>query len=269
MPDCSLQEHWIETTGGRIYARRWQPASAHVDNAEPIVLFHDSLGCVDLWRDFPQQLALASGRSVMAYDRLGFGQSDPHPGSLRNTFIHDEAAGDFRALREALGIRAFIAFGHSVGGGMAVGCAATYRNDCVALITESAQAFVEDRTIHGISEAREVFRRPGQLERLKKYHGDKAEWVLHAWTDTWLADDFADWNLDDDLEQVACPAWAIHGDLDEYGSVLHPERIARLAGGSKVILDGCGHVPHREQPAAVLELIGRWLEHLPPSGQAA
>lgn len=262
-----MQELWIDTASGKMYARRWQPASERAAEAAPIVLFHDSLGCVALWRDFPAQLALATGRTVIAYDRLGFGQSDPHPAMLRNTFIHDEASAGFRALRDALDIRTFVAFGHSVGGGMAVGCAATHRHDCAALMTESAQAFVEDRTILGISEARESFAQPGQLDRLKKYHGDKAEWVLHAWIDTWLADDFAHWNLDDDLKQVACPTLAIHGDRDEFGSVLHPERIARLTGGSKAILEGFGHVPHREHPAMVLELIGGWLNRLPPLHQ--
>ncbi|AIF48688.1 alpha/beta fold hydrolase [Dyella japonica] len=265
MNDCSIQEHWIESGNGRLYARLWQPAVGRNGDDAPVVLFHDSLGSVALWRDFPAQLAAATGRTVIAYDRLGFGQSDPHPGKLRNTFIHDEASGDFRALRDALGIRAFVAFGHSVGGGMAVACAATYPDDCIALITESAQAFVEDRTLQGITEAREAFRQPGQLDRLTKYHGDKAEWVLHAWIDTWLADDFAGWNLDDDLTRIASPALAIHGDLDEYGSVLHPQRIARLADGTTAILKQIGHVPHREQPDVVINLASHWLSQLPPS----
>lgn len=260
MSDHSIQEQWIDAGNGRLYTRCWRPAAAHPGDTAPIVLFHDSLGCVALWRNFPEQLANATGRTVIAYDRLGFGQADPHPGMLRPTFIHDEASADFRVVREALGIRSFVAFGHSVGGGMAVGCAATYGEQCLALITESAQAFVEDRTLHGIREARETFRQPGQIERLAKYHGDKAEWVLHAWTDTWLADDFATWNLDDDLARITCPVLAIHGDLDEYGSVRHPERIARLAGGTTAILEGFGHVPHREQPVVVLDRVAAWLQ---------
>ncbi|QNK02029.1 alpha/beta fold hydrolase [Dyella telluris] len=263
MTDGFTQDRRIDTPNGTLHVCSWQPENGHASAAPPIVLFHDSLGCVALWRDFPARLARATGRTVIAYDRLGFGQSDPHPGKLRPTFIHDEAHGDFRALREALGIGRFIAFGHSVGGGMAVACAGAHRDGCVALITESAQAFVEDRTLRGIGNAREAFRQPGQVDRLTKYHGDKADWVLHAWTDTWLADDFADWRLDDDLGRVACPVLAIHGDLDEYGSVLHPQRIAQLTGGSTAILEQCGHVPHREQPEVVLGLVVTTLDRLP------
>jgi pimeloyl-ACP methyl ester carboxylesterase len=60
---------------------------------------------------------------------------------------------------------------------------------------------------------------------------------------------------------VGCPTLALHGDDDEYGSVLHPERIASLARGPSraVVLDGCGHVPHREQPRRVLDEVSRFL----------
>jgi len=45
---------------------------------------------------------------------------------------------------------------------------------------------------------------------------------------------------------VQCPALAIHGEHDEYGSPRHPDRIAALCGGasSVEILRDCGHVPH-------------------------
>jgi pimeloyl-ACP methyl ester carboxylesterase len=49
-----------------------------------------------------------------------------------------------------MGLDRFIAFGHSVGGGMAAHCAAMYSSVCAALITESAQAFVESKTRSGI-----------------------------------------------------------------------------------------------------------------------
>jgi len=128
-------------------------------------------------------------------------------------------------------------------------------------VTESAQTFVEDRTRAGLEAARAEFTRPGQLERLARYHGAKASWVLDAWIETWLSPEFADWRLDDDLGAVRCPALALHGDQDEYGSPEHPGRIARLTQDSSkaVILEGCGHVPHREQPARVLAEVAAFL----------
>lgn len=243
----------------------WAPTDVTSATRAPIVLLHDSLGCVALWRDFPAMLANATGRRVIAYDRLGFGRSDPSPGTLPPTFIHDEATRGLTPVCAALGIERFIAFGHSVGGGMAVGCAAAFADDCVGLVTMSAQAFVEDRTLAGIRTAQTAFAHPGQVERLAKYHGDKAAWVLHAWIDTWLAPSFADWSLDADLARVRCPTLVMHGEHDEYGSVLHPQRIAGgVAGPSSLhVLDGVGHVPHREQPDAVLARVGAWMAALP------
>ena len=147
---------------------------------------------------------------------------------------------------------------------MAIACAAAHPLHCRAVITESAQAFVEDRTIEGIRAAQREFADPRQVSRLSRYHGDKAAWVLSAWIDSWLASDFADWRLDDDLRRVRSPLLAIHGDSDEYGSVKHAQRIVDLNSGASTlcILDECGHVPHREQPDQVLTLIQRWLVHL-------
>lgn len=251
------QDHWIATPKGCLFARRWPAANAV---AAPIVLFHDSLGCVELWRDFPERLAAATGRTVIAYDRLGFGRSDAHPGLLSIRFISEEAAQFFPLLCEQLGIDDFIAFGHSVGGAMATHCAALFPQRCQALITESAQAFVEQRTRDGIAQARDEFAKPGQLDRLVRYHGDKAAWVLAAWAETWLSDAFAPWTLEAGLPELECPLLVLHGSADEYGSSRHPQLIAELAADAEMlILPELHHVPHREQPETVLAAVARFL----------
>ena len=38
-----------------------------------------------------------------------------------------------------------------------------------------------------------------------------------------------------------------------------PERIAALTGGRHLLLENCGHVPHREQSRVVLDVVGQWL----------
>ncbi len=256
------EERWITTDQGRMFAKSWGYQGNAGCRKAPLVLFHDSLGCVELWRHFPDRLTHATGRAIIAYDRLGFGRSDPYPGELGLDFIGREARDWFPAVREQFGFESFVAFGHSVGGGMAVVCAGTFANDCRALVTESAQAFVEDRTVSGIVEAKRLFARKRQFDRLKKYHGDKALWVLNAWIDTWLAPEFADWSLDEALPRVRCPLLAIHGEGDEYGSTRHPLRIASLAAGPSVvrILPECGHIPHREKQDVVVDAIKVFLD---------
>ncbi len=257
----SFIDHWIHHPAGRLFVRDW-PAADGADALPPLVLLHDSLGCVELWRDFPARLVAATGRRVIAYDRLGFGRSDARAGPPPLDFIADEAATWFPLLREQLALKRFAVLGHSVGGGMAVNIAARHAQACRALVTIAAQAFVERRTLDGLHAARVSFAEPGALERLARYHGDKARWVLSAWLDTWLDPAFADWSLAPVLPRVRCPLLALHGELDEYGSAAHPRLIGELAGqpAGVHILPGVGHVPQREQPEDVVRRVAEFLD---------
>ncbi len=258
--NIATEDRFLPTADGEVFARRWRTGSRRT----PIVLLHDSLGSVELWRDFPEQLAAASGRDVIAYDRLGYGRSAAHPGGWSNHFIREEAERYFPPVWQALDSEEFIVLGHSVGGIMAASVAAHHARHCRALITVAALAFVEDRTLQGIRQAQATFAEPAQRDRLNKYHGDKADWILSAWIDTWLSESFAGWTLEQSAPAIACPLLAIHGRNDEYGSVAHLERVTALARGpvERLLLDGCQHVPHREQPALVLATVERFLQGL-------
>lgn len=265
-PSLVSETHQLPSPAGQLFAKIWWPPALEPRLAShvPIVLLHDSLGCVELWRDFPAALARSTGRPVLAYDRLGFGRSQarPEPLPLPPGFVEDEALAGFAALRAGLGLERFIAFGHSVGGGMAAFCAAHHPRHCLGLITESAQAFVEERTRAGVAEAKASFADPVQLERLGRYHLDgKARWVLDAWVQTWLSPAFADWSLRKAMQALPCPHLALHGSEDEYGSARHPELLRQWSGGRTEvqIIEGCKHVPHREREAEVLGRVGRFL----------
>ncbi len=255
-------DQYVEHAQGRIFTRRWSPGQPL--DAAPIILMHDSLGCVELWRDFPALLSQATRRDVVAYDRLGFGRSDARPELPSLDFVAEESREYFAEICKQLGIDAFVAMGHSVGGGMAIECAAAFSQGtprCEALITIAAQVYPEDLTLASIREAREQFQDEQQLARLAKYHGDKSAWVRDAWIENWLHPEFAKWSVEDALTRVQCPVLALHGENDEYGTAYHPQTIGRLAAGpSQVeILAGIGHVPHREQPQLVLEKVASFL----------
>ena len=239
--------------------RSWSVGSG---DYPPIVLLHDSLGSVEQWREFPETLAAATKREVVAYDRLGFGRSTQRVGRPSVDFVLEEAVSFFPALKKALGLTRFALFGHSVGGAMALAIAAGESQACRAVVTEAAQAFVEPRTLAGIRAARARFEDPKRFERMVRWHGEKARWVLDAWTEVWLSPDFLSWSLDEQLRKVTCPVLAIHGDVDEFGSVEFARRIARgVVGRSELaILGGCGHVPHRERKEQVLRLTASFLE---------
>lgn len=250
----------ITTPHGKLFSRRWQPSTPQ---EKTILLFHDSLGCIDLWRDFPAQLALATNLPVVAYDRLGFGRSDPFPAKLPFTFIRDEALHFVPHIIAQLHLTNLILFGHSTGGSMAAATAAHHPSISTALITMSSQSYVEEFTLDGVRTGEREFAKPDLFARLVKYHGAKARWVLDSWTQTWLSPEYANWTLDEDLRKITCPTLAIHGDQDEYGSNEHAHRIARLTSSPSraLILPGFGHFPHREDPTRILDEISRFLAH--------
>ncbi|KGQ18575.1 hydrolase-related protein [Lysobacter dokdonensis DS-58] len=245
----------VASPGGRIFVRRWPGGNERA----PIVLLHDSLGSVEQWRDFPRALADATQRDIIAYDRLGFGRSGAREARPSIGFIDEEAL-VFSAIADALGLARFVLFGHSVGGAMALAIAAAETERCEAVVTESAQAFVEARTLEGIRAAKAAFGDDAQFARLAKWHGDKAGWVLDAWTGVWLSTAFAPWSVDAHLPRIACPVLVIHGERDEFGSTAFPERIARGVRDGRMIVHPCGHVPHRECPADVLRWVAAFLD---------
>lgn len=252
----------VAVSGGILSVRRW---NSDGNTLTPIVLLHDSLGSIELWRDFPATLAQATQRPVIAYDRLGFGRSSARQTLPDSNFIREEAEIHFPQLMQALGLSSYLLLGHSVGGVMALTVAARHPQQCELVVSISAQSFIEERTLSGIRDAKKLFAGNDQFEKLAKWHGDKARWVLDAWTETWLSPDFRSWSLDEDLARVRCPVLAIHGDSDEYGSVDFPRHItSKVAGTSRnEILVDCGHVPHRQKPEAVLPLVSGFIqEHL-------
>ena len=244
----------LDLPSGNIYARKWIPDK--VLSEIPVVLLHDSLGSVDLWREFPEILSQELSRTVIAYDRSGFGNSDARVELPSLEFIKEEATDYFPIVKSRLAVTEYILFGHSVGGAMAINIAAR-DPDCCAVVTAASQAFVEELTVRGIQDAIRLFAQPGQIERLEKWHGRKAGWVLRAWADVWLSPECSTWSLKDCIRGVVCPVLAIHGDNDQYGSIAFPEFIAgKVAGVSEMlILKNCGHMPHKEKTDEVINAV--------------
>lgn len=270
MRDIKIDEQYVYIDSQHIYLKRFQSELSDASKL-PIILLHESLGSVALWKDFPKQLAQATGHEVIAYDRLGFGLSSALTDSLTADFVWQEAKGAFAAVIQACKLNQFIVLGHSVGGGMALSVAAEYPEHCQAVISVSAQAAVESLTLAGIQAAKVNFQKPELYNRLAKYHMDKTQWVLDAWTETWLAPMFANWNLDEILSRVNCPVQVIHGAKDQYATLAQPERIvAQVCGPVELyILDDCGHFPHQEKTSDMIQLIHKFVANIPPMMHSA
>src|SRR4029450_969321 len=57
--------------------RRLEPRQADGLERTTLVFLHEGLGCIEMWRDFPQKLCDATRTAGIVYDRTGYGGSSP------------------------------------------------------------------------------------------------------------------------------------------------------------------------------------------------
>jgi pimeloyl-ACP methyl ester carboxylesterase len=245
---------YFQIDGVRLEVARWfQPGALH-----PILLLHEGLGSVAMWHDFPQRLAAASGRTVIAWSRQGYGQSDPRCAPNEPGYMHREAS-LLPKLFDALGVEHVHLFGHSDGASIALLAAADDSGERIqSLILAAPHVLVEQVTIDGIAAIRERYAE--LAPKLGRYHRDPAH-VFTGWNDIWLDPRFRDWNIETVLPRVTVPVLLIQGIDDEYGTMDQLDRIERSARGpvTRLELAACGHSPHREQTDAVLDAARRFL----------
>jgi len=224
--------------------------------APPIVLLHEGLGSIAMWRDFPDALAAATGRSVFAYSRVGHGASDAPPTPHTIDFMHDEARDSLPRILDHVHIDRAVLLGHSDGGSIALIFAAEHPASTDGLVLESPHVFVEDVSIGSIRRMQTLYESTDLRERLAKYHSN-VDAAFHGWNDVWLSPEFRTWNLESYLPRISCPTLVIQGEQDEYGTLKQVEAIERQLAGpvETLIVPDCGHSPHRDRPDAVLKAV--------------
>ena len=229
-----------------------------------ILLLHEGLGSVSMWRDFPSKIHEATGRRVVAYSRAGFGRSAPRTRPYTSTFIHEEAGEAIPKLREALAIDRPVLLGHSTGASMGL-VHASLEYPVAGVIAMAPLTTVEGSNVESIQRARSLYESSDWRSRLARHHDD-VDAVFYGWNDTWLRPDFRDWNILAEIGRVRVPVLAILGEGDEYASPLQVAAIGKsLPRGTKfesLVLSKCGHAPHRDQPGAVLQAVRRFVAAL-------
>jgi len=230
--------------------------------ARPIVMLHEGLGSLAQWKDFPDQLAAATRRRVLAYSRYGYGASEPLAGPLGVDFMHIEALETLPELLDALEVREPVLFGHSQGASMALIHAARAHRNVAAVVAMAPLVFVESSGLDSIRQARLAFLDTDLREKLLRYHDD-VESAFWGWNDIWLNPDFATWSIEALLPEITCPVLTIQGLEDEYGTI---EQINRIVSAiphlRRLELPQVGHSPHRDQPETVLSAVRGFLASL-------
>ncbi|MDM1524114.1 alpha/beta hydrolase [Empedobacter falsenii] len=220
-----------------------------------LIFLHDSLGCTQLWRDFPKEVAEKSNCNLFIYDRKGYGKSSPFTIDRRElTYMHDEA--DFlNQLVNHFNFKEIILFGHSDGGTIALLYAAKYHKNLKGIVVVGSHVIVEEITLNGIRAAKIAYAETNLKERLRKYHGDNTQKVFEMWTETWLRTDFVNFDIREELKNIKCPTLVIQGIDDEFGTMEQVIGIIDNVNGRKenYIVPDAKHTPFRENKVPTFE----------------
>jgi pimeloyl-ACP methyl ester carboxylesterase len=234
------------------------------DQAPTIVMLHEGLGCLALWRDLPQRIAKATGCGVFVFSRAGYGQSDPADMPRPLDYMTREALDVLPPLLDAIGFRRGILLGHSDGASIAAIHAGSVVDHRVrGLILIAPHFFTEPAGLSQIADARAQFETTDLRERMARYHRDP-EHTFRGWNDSWLHPDFAKWNIAEVIDYLRIPVLAIQGRQDQYGTLAQIDEIdSRIyAPLDTLILDDCQHAPHLEHPDATLAAITEFVARL-------
>lgn len=239
--------------------------SARERSAPAIVLLHEGLGSLALWRDFPARVAEATGAPVLVYSRYGYGRSAPLAEKRPIRFMHEEALQALPELLDSLAIERPVLLGHSDGASIALIHAGGAGRPVAGVIAMAPHVMVEEYGLASIRRAKQDYATTDLRARLARYHADPDS-AFRGWNDVWLDPQFVRWNIEEYLPGIRCPVLAIQGEQDEYGTMEQIERIARHATNAPKVellkLPDCRHSPHRDQPQAVLDAVARFLREL-------
>ncbi|PCH45998.1 MAG: alpha/beta hydrolase [Hyphomicrobiales bacterium] len=230
---------------------------AHPNEATTIVMLHEGLGCVALWRDFPKLLAKATGHGVFVYSRAAYGKSDACDLPRPLDYMTGEAMDVLPVVLNEIGLQKIILLGHSDGATIAAiyaGMGGDMRVRGVILM--APHFFTEELGLKSIAEAKVSYETGDLREKLTKYHGD-VDCAFKGWNDVWLDPKFKSWDVTDVIDYLRIPVLAIQGRDDEYGTLAQIEEIEnRIYSPVDVeIFDDCGHGPHLDQIEKTLATI--------------
>jgi len=246
--DVRIDGHRIETA--------WHGPAP--DAAPTLVLLHEGLGCLTMWRGFPRALAARTGYGVFVYSRPGYGKSDPIPRPRALRYMDQEAFEVLPAVLDQAGIRKTVLVGHSDGASIATIYAGGRQDFRVrGLVLMAPHFFVEDVSIRSIVAARQAYEEGDLRGRLSRHHGDNVDTAFYTWNAAWLDPGSRGWRLGDRLAHIRVPILIVQGADDEYGTTAQIDLAQQetYCPVDALVLEECRHSPHLDQAEPTLSAV--------------
>ncbi len=234
----------------------------------PVVLLHHGLGSTAAWRHQIPALVEA-GYRVIAYDRWGYGASDPRPRLDVPEFTQDIL--DLAALLDALHLPQVVLVGHSDGGNVALGFAAAHPHRVLAVVAVAAHIYVEPKMRLGIEQIQRAYQEDPKFRRgLQRAHQGRGEAVFRLWYTAWTQPHLLRWDARPRLRAVSCPVLVVQGTQDEHATPQHARDLAAALPHAQVALvPGGRHMLPQEAPEAFNPLLLDFLAEQAPAARGA
>ena len=275
-----------EVTGGgcEVLALSGARLAYQVTGDGPAVVLVHGFG-LDMRMWDPQAADLAARHQVIRYDLRGFGSSGPFDPGVPYTH-----AGDLVALLDHLGIGQAVLAGLSFGGRVVLQTALMAPQRVRGLV-------MMDAVVDGVPwdrESRDAIRLAGELAQARGLLAGRAAWLAHPLFASarnlpgvsdqlatmvaaypgqhWIGHDPHEEEGQrpiDVLEELAMPVLVLAGEHDVPGFREMSAVLARrIPGAWYHVVAEAGHMINMEQPAAVNDVLTRFLDELPPPGTA-
>ncbi len=229
-----------------------------------ILLLHNATGSTRDWRRVAPLLA-AGGYRVIAYDRRGFGRSDPLPQpDWPLDYLHG-SRDELLAFMDSLELERAILIGNSDGATIALLAAAAQPDRVQAVVAESPHMwYVQETLLPAFNAFEETLGSDPRFWRaMERSHGDRAQEVVRRWRRRWTDPAFFAWSERDALSRVVCPVLAIHGKQDPFFPLAHSQEIVDLLPNARlVIFEESGHTPHLEIANGYAQTVLNFLANL-------
>ena len=219
------------------------------DVAPTLVMLHEGLGCVSMWRDFPEKLSAATGCGVLVYSRQGYGKSVSVAPPRPITYMHAEALELLGPILDYWKIEQAILIGHSDGASISAIYAGAHDDPRIlGLVLMAPHFFVEQICYDSISASTTAYETTDLREKLSKHHGENVDCAFLGWNRVWLENDFQKWNIEEYLPEITVPMLIIQGEDDAYGTERQWQAAQEKSGGQVEVnvVPDCGHSPYRE-----------------------
>jgi pimeloyl-ACP methyl ester carboxylesterase len=267
---------FVEVEGMQVHVRDEGPRN----DPEPIVLLHGTSASLHTWEGWAT--ALKGQRRVIRFDLPGFGLTGPFPD---NDYSMQHYVKFTLELLGKLDAPRVVLAGNSFGGQVAWETAATAPAHVAKLVLVDAGGYPLNSTSVPIgfriartpglnkvmeftlprhmieASVRNVYGDPSKVtpELVSRYY----DLTLRAGNRHALAERFKQAPSGTDVEQIKTlhmPTLILWGKKDNLIPLASADRFhADIADSQEVVLDGLGHVPHEEDPAASVLVLKRFL----------